>query len=198
MTGQGSMILYFIMKTIKEFTETFNTEDNCIDFLIHLYGKKCRHCGHEKTYELNKKGWFKCASCGKKSSVRIGTIFQDSRLPLTTWFLAIFLLSNAKKGMSSVELGEKLGVTQKTAWFMYHRIRKTYNEILPEFTGITEADEAYVGGKEKNKHTNKKKAGSQGGANKMVVVGMIDRESNKVKAKHIPDSKANTLMLCFL
>ena len=180
----------YLMKTIKEFTETFRNEQDCITFLIDLYGTKCRSCGHSETYRLKQNGWFKCKKCCKKSSVRINTIFQDSRLPLTTWFLGIFLLANAKKGMSSVEPGEKLGVTQKTAWFMYHRIRKTFGQPEMKFEGTVEIDETFVGGKEKNKHASMKKGKLPA---KAPVIGVIERETSQVKASHIPNTKSITL-----
>ena len=181
------------MKNIIEFTKQFKTEQDCIDYLKKTRGTSCPFCKHEKTYEYANGKLFKCAKCRKQFTLRMGTIFQDSRLPLVKWFTAMFLLSNSKKGISSVDLAEKIGVTQKTAWFLYHRIRKTYKQPEYIFEGAAETDETYVGGKEKNKHAHKKIKGSQGGANKMVIVGMVERGTGKIKSCHVPNTKAKTL-----
>jgi transposase-like protein len=122
----------------------------------------------------------KCADCRRQFSVRIGTIFEDSALPLQKWFMAIYLLMAHKKGISSIQLGKDIGVTQKTAWFMLHRIRfavrtKSFENKL---TGTIEADETYVGGQEKNKHLDKRTKGTQGRSTKTknVIFGINQRD----------------------
>jgi len=96
----------------------------------------------------------------KKFSVTKGTIFESSKIPLRTWYAAIYLLTTGKKGISSVQLSEQLHVTQKTAWFLNHRIREMFKETGPDMLeGVVEADETFVGGKNKNRHENKKKGG---------------------------------------
>ena len=136
-----------------EFQKEFCTELKCIKHLINLrWGKKptCVHCGSEKKiYKLQKPELFECGVCHKQFSVRVGTIFEDSKLPLTKWFLAFYLEVNHKKGISSVQLGKDLGVRQATAWFIQQRIRYalTYNTI-EKMNGDVEIDEVYIGGKE--------------------------------------------------
>src|SRR3990167_5164439 len=142
-------------KNLRDLTNYFPTEIECIKFLSAIrWGNEpvCVHCGSfRKIYVVNKGKLFKCADCRKQFSVRIGSIFEDSALPLQTWFMAVYLLMAHKKGISSIQLGKDIGVTQKTAWFMMHRIRhavrtKSFEKPL---TGIIEADETYVGGDEK-------------------------------------------------
>src|SRR5450759_838062 len=118
------------MKTFKNLTDLtsqFPTEKDCIKFLAETrWGAKpvCPHCGKSrKIYVIAGGKLFKCADCRNQFYVRVGTIFEDSALPLQKWFIAIYLLMAHKKGISSVQLGKDIGVTQKTAWFMLHRIR---------------------------------------------------------------------------
>ncbi|WP_420150013.1 IS1595 family transposase, partial [Spirosoma sp.] len=138
----------------------------------------CPHCQHAKSY-LFANGDFKCAKCRKQYTVRIGTIFEDSKVPLKKWLIAAYLITAHKKGISSHQLGRDLDVTQRTAWFMLHRLKhalKTKSFDAP-MTGIVEADETYVGGKEKNKHASKRVGGTQGRSTKVKapVFGMVQR-----------------------
>jgi transposase-like protein len=119
------------------------------------HGPVCPHCGATKIYRLNVKGTrrqvLKCAACRKQFSVTLGTIFEDSHIPLTTWIGAMTLLCSSKKGMSAHQLHRMMGITYKSAWFMAHRIRHAMSQsTFPDkLGGIVEADETYVGGKTK-------------------------------------------------
>ena len=126
----------------------------------------------------------------------VGTIFENTKIPLKKWFITIFMMTSHKKSISSLQLARDIGVTQKTAWFMLHRIRETtklksFDEFL---SGEIEADETYIGGKNKNKHNDKKTKGSQGRntKDKIAVFGILQRNGN-VKAKKVEDVKGKTL-----
>lgn len=167
--------------TIIDFLNYFKDEETCQTYLENLRfkdGEFCPHCGHHKIYKFQDGKLYKCAKCRKKFSIKTGTIFESSKISLKKWFLAIYLLSTNKKGISSIQLAEQLGVTQKTAWFMYHRIRNTYIQKKSMLGGTIEIDETYVGGKNKNKHNVKKIKGTQGRSTKTKtpVVGLAQRQ----------------------
>lgn len=166
--------------TIIEFLNYFKDEKTCHEYLEKLRfknGEFCPHCNHTKIYKFVDGKTYKCAKCRKKFSIKTGTIFESSKISLQKWLLATYLLSTGKKGISSVQLASQLGVTQKTAWFMYHRIRKTYAQKKGMLRGTVEIDETYVGGKERNKHENKKVKGTQGRSTKVKtpVIGVAER-----------------------
>lgn len=167
----------------------------------------CPYCKeHHKAYLL-KTGSLKCSKCRRKYSPLVGTIFQDSKIPLNLWFYAIHYLATHPKGCSSCQLAKNIGVCQKTAWFMLHRVRAAMSSRSFEIkaSGEFEADETYVGGKEKNKHKSKQTEGTQGRSTKTkeVVFGLFKRESvdtetgevteSEVWAYVVPDSKQATL-----
>jgi transposase-like protein len=179
---------------------TFTSEAKCIEYLAKIRWNgvpTCpyKECGHNKAYVL-KQGSFKCAKCRKTFSVRVGTIFEESKITLQKWFVAVYLITSHKKGISSLQLGKDLGVTQKTAWFMLQRIRyairtKSFNAPV---TAIVECDETYIGGKNKNRHANKKVKDAQGRSlkDKTPVFGMVVRDG-KVLATVVRDTKAQTI-----
>ncbi len=177
-----------------KFYQKFKDEQACRDFLAEQrWGGSekavCPHCKYKDTYKYEDGKLFKCAECKKQFTVRIGTIFEDSRIPLIKWFIAIYLFSSMKKGISSIQLGKYIEVTQKTAWFMLHRIREVMNSGNSPFDGITEVDEAYFGGKEENKHTiNKFKS------EKTAVIGLVNRDTKQVKAVAIPNADKDNLL----
>ena len=185
-----------------ELIEYFTTEDICIEYLANLrWGGNavCPHCGEEKCYELNVTGrpkrW-KCSSCRKQFSVTVGTIFENSKIPLRKWFFATYLFSAHKKGISSHQLARDLKLTQKSAWFVLQRLRKASNKTLDVFTGSCEVDETYVGGKEKNKHESKKVKGTQGRSTKTKtpVLGIIERENGRVFATTVSSTEGDVIL----
>lgn len=157
-------------------------------------GAFCPHCGSTKVYHFSDKRNHKCGDCRKRFSIRVGTIFEDSKLPLRTWLLAIWLITSHKKGIASTQLAKDLGITQKSAWFMLHRLRyaaqtKSFNRPL---SGEVESDETFIGGKEKNKHAWQRTGGKQGGAGKTAVLGILER-GGELRTDVTPNLRARTV-----
>lgn len=177
-----------------EFQKAFATEDICFEFFAsQRWGSVddaiCPHCKSKHTCKHNTRHLYTCMQCNKQFTVRVGSIFEGSKLPLTKWFLAIYLFTSFKKGISSIQLSKYLGCTQKTAWFMLQRIREVMQDNSKPFDGITEVDEAYLGGKEGNKHANKK-----GSSDKMVVLGMANRDTKQVKVRKVASNEADCIL----
>jgi transposase-like protein len=159
-------------------------------------GPVCPRCGSvEHSYISTRRIW-KCKACKRQYSVKVGTIFEDSPLGLDKWLPAVWLAANSKNGISSHELGRALGVTQKSAWFMLHRIRLAMQTgSFLKFSGEVEVDETYIGGLARNMHRaeRKRKITGTGGHNKAKVVGMIERDSGAVRLRHVEKIDSQTL-----
>lgn len=196
-------------KSLPQLLDRFKNEEICIAYYENLRWEKkpfCPFCQSYKPYKTNR--GYKCSNtdCKKKFTVKIGTIFENSKIPMRTWFIAIYLCTAHKKGISSLQLSTDLGITQKTAWFMLHRIREMLKSqtpaILNENTeGIVEVDETYVGGKNKNKHKKRKESIDNPGfrndgkpfKKKSVVIGLIERDG-KVVLKHISNAQKENMV----
>ena len=168
----------FEFKTLTDFTDYFRDEKTCVEhFTASRFrnGEYCPHCHHDKIYRCANGKRYHCAKCKQDFTIRTKTVFGDSKLPLRKWYMAVYLLSNTSKGISSVQLAKHVGVTQKTAWFMDHRIRKAMKQNRGQLFGRIEADETFVGGKEKFKHANRRQHRGRGPIGKVAVMGLLDR-----------------------
>jgi len=165
-------------------------------------GPYCPHCGEiERLTRLkgtgHRPGLFQCNSCRQHFTIMVGTIFERSKIPLTKWLLGFHLMAASKKGYSAHQLHRTLGLTYKTAWFMAHRIREAMRELTPtEPMGgegkTVEIDETYIGGKDKNKHRNRRPKIGTGGVSKEIAFSLVERHGS-VRSHHIADVKASTL-----
>ncbi len=190
--------------SLVEITRMFPDDDTArawIESVRWPEGPVCPHCGsHRITHPVaHKTMTHRCKDCRKWLSVRTGTPMQSSKLDLQIWVLAFYLLNTGLKGQASMKLHRDLGVTQKTAWHLAHRIRESWNENGGNmFSGPVEADETYIGGKRKNMSNAKRKELAEAGAgrgtvSKAAVVGVKDRESGRVAAQRISQTDATAL-----
>jgi transposase-like protein len=188
-------------RTLVDLLTYFENEQICRDYLEVIRWEGILECpykdcagGHISKFKDGKR--YKCPTCQRTYSVKVGTIFEDSKIPLRKWYAGIYLITSHKKGISSCQLARDLGVTQKTAWYMNHRVRHSLGWELPDakLKGVIEADETFIGGLEANKHKSKKTEGTQGRSvvTKTPVVGVIER-GGELRAKTVPDTTGSSL-----
>jgi transposase-like protein len=187
-------------KSLQEAIILFSDKLVCHNYMVSKRfpnGVACPHCGDIAVGFVQTRLIWNCKGCKKQFSVKVGTVLEESPLPLSTWLPAFWLIANAKNGISSCELGRALNVTQKTAWFMLHRIRLVMQQgTFEKLAGTIEADETFIGGLEKNKHKGKKLNRGRGGVGKAIVMGLLERapeSGSKVKVALVPDTSKDTL-----
>src|ERR1700730_16489399 len=186
--------------TLQDAIRYFSDMDRCIQTLAASRwpnGVRCPTCDSDQVRFLATRRIWECKTKHPKRqfSVKVGTVFEDSPIGLDKWFTAAWLVANCKNGVSSHEMARDLGVTQKTAWFMDHRIRLAMQSgTFEKVAGTFEADESFIGGLARNMHLEKKaKITGTGGAGKAIVMGILDRERGQVRVKHMPNTKRHTL-----
>ena len=175
--------------------ERFGSEDKCHAYLEELRwpdGVECPRCESKKISRIAARRQFDCDGCRYQFSVRVGTIFHDSKLPLWKWFLAVYMMGESKKSVSANQLKRMLGVSYKTAWYLCHRIRAAMKDEGADYlTGIVEADETYVGGKLRGFGSNREAARHRRD-NKTIVLGAVER-GGEVRLRVAPDVTSETV-----
>ena len=183
--------------SIIELVQTFKDEQTCIEYLEDLRwgGIVVSPFDETSTVYKCKGNKYRCRNTGKYFNVKTNTLFDNTKIPLQKWFIAIWLVTSHKKGISSLQLSRDIDVTQKTAWFMLQRIRKCFGiENDNDLDNMVEADETYVGGKNKNRHADKKVKKSQGRSvkDKTPILGIVERQG-KLNARTVDNVQAETL-----
>jgi transposase-like protein len=187
-------------KTLQEAIKYFSDLDTCTTFMAQIRwpeGVTCPYCEGKAVSYLSSRRIWKCMNrvCHKQFSVKVGTIMEDSPITLDKWLAAVWLITNAKNGISSYEVMRALGITQKSAWFLMHRIRLAMQTgTFEKLSGQVEVDETYIGGLARNMHRSEhsRKVTGTGGKGKVAVMGLLERDG-KVRAKVIADATQLTL-----
>jgi transposase-like protein len=190
------------VKTLQQAIKHFSDEQTCIDTVAALRwpdGKPtCPACGHQDHYYLKTQRRWKCKECYKQFSVKLGTIFEDSPLSLDKWLVALWMLVNCKNGISSYEVSRDLGISQKAAWFMMHRLRRALQKgslmKMGGDGGEVEVDETFIGGKARNMHLDKRqrRITGTGGKDKTAVMGILER-NGEVRTMVVPSRRKKVL-----
>lgn len=166
---------------------TFPDEAACRKYFEEIRfakGDYCPHCKHNQIMRFSDGKRYRCAKCRRDFTIKTGTLFGESKITMRQWFIAIYLLTTRKKGISSIELAEQVGVTQKTAWFMDHRIRASFKQSKGKLLGVVEVDETYLGGKHVRKDGFRKKA---------VLFGMTER-GGRIRVVQVPHRGTEILL----
>lgn len=188
-------------KTLQQVIRYFSDDQICIDTVAQMRwpdGPTCPACSHKEHYYLKSQRRWKCKECHRQFSVKVGTIFEDSPLSLDKWLCAMWLIANCRNGVSSCEVARDLGITQKSAWFMNHRIRMAMqNGSLMKVGGDggeVEVDETFIGGKARNMHLDKRerRITGTGGKDKTAVMGILER-GGEVRLSVVPSRRRTVL-----
>lgn len=185
--------------SLVELVTYFKSDQDCREFLTRSrWGDDvvCPYCGMHHC-KAGYRGRFVCPMCKNKFSCTVGTIFENTKVGLRKWFIAMYLISSHKKGISSNQLAKDIKVTQKTAWYMLHKIRTLFYQDVKVLDGDIEIDEVYIGGKEFLKHKSKKVGGTQGRSvkTKTPIFGMLVRgKTSKVYAWKVPQTDRKTVL----
>ena len=179
-----------------ELMQIFPNEQTAIDYLAPIFwpdGPVCPYCEGRRITARTTANYYRCNDCLKTFTIRVGTLFERSHIPLHKWLYAMYLIVTARKGISSLQLSKELGITQKSAWFLLQRIRAACgNQTKKILSGIVEIDKIYLGGLESNKHEYKKLNAGRGPVGKTAVMGMRDRKGSVV-AKVMPAINLQTV-----
>ncbi len=184
--------------SLVQVTKKFSTEEKAEKWFIEQRwpdGITCPHCESDNIAHVKsrKPQPFRCRKCRKHFSVKTGSLLHSSNIPLSKWAIAFYLYSTSLKGVSSMKLHRDLDIGQTAAWYMAHRIRSMWDAYAEKFAGPVEVDETYMGGKESNKHADKKLNAGRGTVGKTAVAGAKDRDTGKVAVKVIDDTTKPTL-----
>jgi transposase-like protein len=178
----------------------YSNPQTCIDEVAAVKWPKgeavCPRCESKNAAYLSTRLIWKCRDCKKQFSVKVGTIFEDSPVGLDKWLCAMWMMANCKNGVSSYEIGKALEVTQKTAWFMMHRIRyATHTGSIDKMSGTIEADETFIGGAARfmHKHRREQKVHGRGPGGKEIVFGLLERKTGKVRVHHVETRRKDEL-----